>query len=146
MFVNWYSAGFTHGQSKLIHWNIHNPLRSGNYEELEEMKHKEKGKGKEKDKGGNKPLLSIFSHGVKATIWLNKSKDTGKKYFSIGIVATYKDANKDYQQSSNFFQSQLLNVAFVAQQAASYCLKNNSLIFEERKEEEEEEEQEEEDR
>lgn len=66
----------------------------------------------------NKPVFSIKTGGVSASVWKNIAKKDGKEYefATISLVRSYKDKDGEWQTSSNFNLNDLPKVALVVNQ------------------------------
>lgn len=68
--------------------------------------------------GGSGPWASYRYGALKVTIWENPSRqDNRLPYHTITMSRTYKDADDNYQEVSNFFSSDLLTLAKLIDQA-----------------------------
>ena len=72
---------------------------------------------KEKNK---KPVVIKVGRGIRAKLWRNKNNNGA--WFNVTITRVYKDDDGDFQDSDSFTRDDLLQVAFVAQQAFDYIV------------------------
>jgi hypothetical protein len=67
----------------------------------------------------DKPIHTIRIGSVKATIWENTSQG-GKKFFSTGLVHTFKDENDNWKESSNYLPDDLPKLELAARKAFEF--------------------------
>ena len=70
-----------------------------------------------------KPYVIKVGRGIRAKLWRNNNKNG--EWFNVTISRVYKDDDGDFQDSDSFSRDDLLQVAFVAQQAFDYIINQN---------------------
>jgi len=52
--------------------------------------------------GNNKPVWEVRLGGIRAAIWRNENKTTGKPWFNVELTRRFKSSDEEWKDSSSF--------------------------------------------